>query len=45
MCPRHGVWFDIRTGEALTPPTCEPVATFPVRIHDDVVQVRDDRDD
>ena len=45
MCPRHGAWFDIRTGEALTPPAYEPVATFPVRIHDGVVQVRDDRDD
>ena len=45
MCPRHGAWFDIRTGEALTPPAYEPVATFPVRVHEGVVQVRDDRDD
>ena len=45
MCPRHGARFDIRTGEALTPPAYEPVATFPVRIHEDMVQVRDDRDD
>ena len=45
MCPRHGAWFDIRTGEALTPPAYEPVATFPVRIHDGTVQIRDDRDD
>ena len=45
MCPRHGAWFDIRTGEALTPPAYEPVATFPVRIHDGAVQIRDDRDD
>ena len=42
MCPRHGARFDIRTGEALTPPAYEPVATFPVRIHDGIVQVRDD---
>ena len=41
MCPRHGARFDIRTGEALTPPAYEPVATFPVRIHNGVVQIRD----
>ena len=45
MCPRHGARFDIRTGEALTPPAYEPVATFPVRIHEGMVQVRDDRDE
>lgn len=42
MCPRHGAYFDIRTGEALTPPAYEPVATFPVRVHDGIVQVRGD---
>ena len=41
MCPRHGARFDIRTGEALTPPAYEPVATFPVRIHNGVVQIRE----
>ena len=45
MCPRHGAWFDIRAGEALTPPAYEPVATFPVRVHEGMIQVRDDRDD
>ncbi|MBF2759371.1 MAG: non-heme iron oxygenase ferredoxin subunit [Ectothiorhodospiraceae bacterium AqS1] len=45
ICPRHGAHFDIRTGEALSPPAYEPVATFPVRIHEGMVQVRDDRDD
>ena len=39
MCPRHGAWFDIRTGGALTPPAYEPVATFPVKVEDGVVQV------
>lgn len=42
-CPRHGARFCIRTGAALTPPAYEPVATFPVRVEDGVVQVRDDR--
>lgn len=42
-CPRHGARFDIATGEALTAPAYEPVAIFPVRVHDGMVQVRDDR--
>ena len=43
ICPRHGARFSIRTGEALSPPAYEPVATLPVRVKDDVVEVRDDR--
>jgi 3-phenylpropionate/trans-cinnamate dioxygenase ferredoxin subunit len=43
VCPRHGARFNIKTGEALTPPAYEPVATLPVRVENGVVQVRDDR--
>lgn len=43
VCPRHGAKFDIRSGEALTPPAYEAVDTFPVRVEDGMVQVRDDR--
>jgi 3-phenylpropionate/trans-cinnamate dioxygenase ferredoxin component len=43
VCPRHGARFCIRTGEALSAPAYEPTATFPVRVDDGVVQVRDDR--
>ncbi len=43
VCPRHGAHFDIKTGEALSPPAYEPVETFPVRVEDGVVQVRDPR--
>ena len=32
VCPRHGSWFDIRTGEPLTLPAYVPVETFPVRV-------------
>ena len=39
ICPRHGANFDIRTGEALTLPAFEPVATYPVRIAAGVVTV------
>ena len=44
-CPRHGARFSVETGEALTPPAYEPVATFPVRVENGMVQVRDDRFD
>ncbi len=43
ICPRHGARFCIRTGAALTAPAYEPTATFPVRIENGEVQVRDDR--
>ena len=43
ICPRHGARFSIRTGEALTPPAWEPVATFPCKIENAKVYVRDDR--
>ena len=42
-CPRHGAVFSIRTGAVLAPPAYEPVATFPVRVENGMVQVRDDR--
>ena len=42
-CPRHGARFSIKTGEVLAPPAWEPVATFPVRIEDGKIYVRDDR--
>lgn len=43
VCPRHGAKFSIRSGEVLAPPAYEPVDTFPVRVQDGVVQVRDHR--
>lgn len=39
ICPRHGARFSLVTGAALTPPACEPVATFAVRVEGGVVQV------
>jgi len=32
ICPRHFARFDLKSGEALTPPAYEPVRTFNVRI-------------
>ena len=43
VCPRHGARFCIRTGTALSAPAYEPTSTFPVRMQDGVIQVRDDR--
>ena len=40
-CPRHGARFDIRTGEVTAPPACEAVTTYPVRVVNGRVQVRD----
>jgi 3-phenylpropionate/trans-cinnamate dioxygenase ferredoxin subunit len=43
VCPRHGAHFSIKTGKVLTPPAYEDVTTFPVRVHEGMVQVRDPR--
>ena len=43
VCPRHGARFCIKTGAALTAPAYEPIAKFPVRVENGVIQVRDDR--
>ena len=39
VCPRHGANFDIRTGEALTLPAFQPVATYVVRVDDGQIKV------
>jgi 3-phenylpropionate/trans-cinnamate dioxygenase ferredoxin subunit len=38
-CPLHGACFDLRTGEALTPPAVEPVQTFPVVVREEEIYV------
>ncbi|MFU8797743.1 MAG: non-heme iron oxygenase ferredoxin subunit [Gammaproteobacteria bacterium] len=43
ICPRHGARFCIKTGEVLAPPAYEGIRTFPVRIQDSIVQIKDDR--
>jgi 3-phenylpropionate/trans-cinnamate dioxygenase ferredoxin subunit len=39
MCPRHGAFFDVRTGAALTLPAVLPVRTYKVRIEGDAIFV------
>ncbi len=45
ICPRHGARFCFTNGEALTAPAYEDVETFPTRVENGVVQVKDDRFD
>lgn len=39
MCPVHGGEFDVRTGEAVTTPATEPIATYEVRVEDGAILV------
>ncbi len=39
MCPRHGAFFDVTTGKALTLPAISPLPTFAVRVEGDDVYV------
>ena len=43
ICPRHGARFCIRTGEVTAPPAYESLDTFPVRVEQGMVQVKDER--
>jgi 3-phenylpropionate/trans-cinnamate dioxygenase ferredoxin subunit len=38
-CWLHGAEFDLRTGEALTPPAVAPIKTYPVTVDGDSVTV------
>ena len=38
-CPRHGAFFSVVTGEALTPPATAPLPTFRVEVRDGRVLV------
>lgn len=39
ICPRHGARFDIRTGEVLSLPAVKDVTSYPVRVHDGMVEI------
>ena len=38
-CPRHGARFDVRSGQALTPPAVAAIPAYPVRIAEGVIEV------
>ena len=42
-CPRHGAKFNLATGKVLSAPAYEDIPVFPIRVHNDIVQVMDDR--
>lgn len=44
-CPLHGATFSIKTGEALTAPAVEPLATYAVRVEGDDILVAIPRKD
>ena len=39
-CPMHGAHFCLKTGEALSAPAMEPIQTYPIRIHDHMIQIQ-----
>ena len=39
MCPVHGAAFDVRTGAALSPPACEGLRVYPVRVEGDDILI------
>jgi nitrite reductase/ring-hydroxylating ferredoxin subunit len=39
VCPLHGASFDIRDGRVLGAPAVTPLATFPLRVIDDTIEV------
>ena len=41
-CPRHGSWFDLRTGAPLNLPAYQPVETFPVLVEDGHIKLEID---
>ena len=38
-CPLHGAKFDVRSGEVLSPPAYDDVASYPVRVSGGDVEV------
>ncbi len=38
-CPIHGARFDLATGKAKNPPAKAPIATYPLRVVDDWIEV------
>jgi nitrite reductase/ring-hydroxylating ferredoxin subunit len=39
VCDCHGSEFDIRSGVVVRPPASRPIATFPARVTDGIIEV------
>ncbi len=38
-CPFHGAQFCLKTGEVKAPPAFEDIETYPIRVHQDMLQI------
>ena len=38
-CPAHGARFELATGRAMNAPAKQPIATYPVRIADEWIEI------
>lgn len=43
VCPRHGARFDITTGAVTAPPAYEDLYSFPLRVLEGRIQIKDER--
>jgi 3-phenylpropionate/trans-cinnamate dioxygenase ferredoxin component len=43
ICPRHGARFCIKTGTVKSAPAYEDIHSYPVRIVEGIVQIKDNR--
>ncbi|ARN73265.1 Rieske (2Fe-2S) protein [Oceanicoccus sagamiensis] len=39
LCPLHGAAFDVKDGSALSRPASKPIATYPLNIEEDNIQI------
>jgi 3-phenylpropionate/trans-cinnamate dioxygenase ferredoxin component len=39
-CPLHGSRFDVRTGECLSPPATDDIATFSTKVENGIVYIQ-----
>lgn len=43
ICPRHGARFCLKTGRVIKGPAYEDLPSFPLRVEDGMLQVREER--
>ena len=43
ICPRHGARFCVKTGAVKSAPAYEDIDTFPLRVEEGILQIRDNR--
>ena len=39
-CPMHQGVFDIKTGEAISPPACDDLKTYPIKVEDNNIYIQ-----